>query len=205
MTAQELEQLIAASEVVVLDIRLGRAYTEGHVRGAMSAPFSQRGWAQSVAAWMREEAPSQSLMLFGDNTVLAKSAAQALEGEGLAVKDVWDEGMGPWIDAGLPVVRVDNITVDVLKNELPEWSVIDVREPYEHRSGVIPGALKIPLGQLTHKADELDRNRRYAIVCASGNRSQSAAAFLADQGYQVANVVGGMSLWLGGGHPVERG
>ncbi len=205
MTVEELEALINSSEAVLLDIRLGRAYTEGHVRGAVSAPFTQRGWGPSVAAWMRREAPSHAVILFGDNAILTRSAAQALESQGIAVEAAWDQGLGPWIETGYPVVRVDNITVDVLHSELGQWAVIDVREPYEHRGGVIPGALKMPLGQLPQRVQELDPNQRYAIVCASGNRSQSAAAWLAEQGFEVANVVGGMSLWLGARHPVERG
>lgn len=204
MTAQELQSLMDSADAVVLDIRLARAYTEGHVRGAISAPFSQRGWAASVAAWMRREAPAQSVILFGDNAIVGNSASQALQSQGVVVKAVWDSGLGSWIEAGLPVVRVDHITVDALRSQLGEWAVIDVREPYEHRSGIIPGALKMPLGELTQRVEELDPNQRYAIICASGNRSQSAAAWLADQGFQVANVVGGMSLWLGGRHPVER-
>jgi rhodanese-related sulfurtransferase len=60
------------------------------------------------------------------------------------------------------------------------------------------------MGELMERVKELDPSQRYAVVCASGSRSQSAAAWLAEQGYQVANLVGGMSLWIGGGHPVER-
>ncbi|PSR22163.1 MAG: sulfurtransferase [Sulfobacillus acidophilus] len=205
MTVQELHSLVDSSNAVLLDIRLGRAYAEGHIRGAVSAPFSQRGWARSVAAWMRREAPSYAVILFGDNQIVTQSAAQALKAEGIVIEAVWDQGLGPWREIGLPVVRVDNITVDVLRTELETWAVIDVREPYEHRSGVIPGALKVPLAQLPQRMQELDPNQRYAVICATGSRSQSAAAWLAEQGFQVANVVGGMSLWLGGRHPVERG
>lgn len=204
MSIQELQQLVESDRTLVLDLRLGRAYSEGHLKGAVSAPFSQRGWGNQVAAWLRQQAPDYQVVLFGDNPVIVDSAKDALVSQGIEPSAVWSQGLAPWQEAGLPVIRVDNITVDALHQELSNWAVIDVREPYEHRSGVIPGALKIPLGQLPDHVSQLDPSRRYAIVCASGNRSQSAAAFMAEQGLEVANVVGGMSLWLGSGHPVER-
>lgn len=204
MTANELQDLIQSANAIVLDIRLGRAFMDAHIPGAISAPYSQRGWSTSVANWMRQMGADQPIVLFGDNKVIAESAEKALTAENLAVKASWDGGMAPWKAAGLPVVSVANITVDDLHQDLAQWQVIDVREPYELRSGIIPGALPIPMGELPQRVNELARDKSYALVCASGSRSQSAAAWMAEQGYQVANVVGGMSLWLGSGRPTER-
>lgn len=204
MTATELHDFMESSHAIVLDIRLGRAFTEAHVPGALSAPFSQRGWGTQVATWVRQEAAGKPLVLFGDNKVITASASKALEAENLEVSAVWDQGLDPWRSMDLPLVSVESITIDALHGELPTWKVIDVREPYEHRTGIIPGAITIPMGQLADRAGELDKDQRYAIVCASGNRSQSAAAWMAEEGYRVANVVGGMSLWLGAGHPVVQ-
>jgi rhodanese-related sulfurtransferase len=35
------------------------------------------------------------------------------------------------------------------------------------------------------------------VVCHSGNRSQAVSAYLGKQGYQVTNVMGGMSTYRG--------
>jgi rhodanese-related sulfurtransferase len=96
------------------------------------------------------------------------------------------------------------LTVDELAQNLENYIVVDVREPYELRSGIIPGAISIPMGQLQQRIAELDKSRAHAIVCASGSRSASVAAWLSQQGFNVANVVGGMSLWMGARHPVQR-
>jgi glyoxylase-like metal-dependent hydrolase (beta-lactamase superfamily II)/rhodanese-related sulfurtransferase len=48
--------------------------------------------------------------------------------------------------------------------------VVDMREPWEYRQGHIPGAVLIPLGQLSARVNELDPER-LAVICASGNRS----------------------------------
>ena len=204
MTAEELKAWLDDSKMhVLIDLRLGRAYTTGHVPGALSAPYRQHGWAEMVADWAKHQNPSVELGLFGDNAVIIQAASDALQALGIAPAAAFDGGLGAWQGAGYPVVAVRDLTVDELASSLGEWTVIDVREPYELRSGVIPGAQSIPMGSLEQHAATLPKERQYAMVCASGSRSQSAAAYLAEQGYRVANVVGGMSLWLGAGHPTE--
>lgn len=202
-TPQELWAAIESGAVTLLDIRPPQAYTQGHVPSAVSTPFSRVGWGQAVASFLQGR--TSALALFADSDFLAQSAEQALAQANVPVSAVYRGGVADWQSAGLPLVSVQALTVDDLNDHLAEWTVIDVREPYEWRSGVVPGALRVPLGSLPDKVAEFDRGKPYALVCASGNRSQQAAAFLADQGFKTANVVGGMSLWLGGGHPVEPG
>lgn len=81
------------------------------------------------------------------------------------------------------------------KNE--DVNIIDVREDVEWTSGHIPQAKHIPLGQLMQRLDELDQNKEYIMVCAGGNRSSLACEFLSEKGYNVTNLVGGMSRWRG--------
>ena len=42
-----------------------------------------------------------------------------------------------------------------------------------------------------------DKNQPYYLICQMGSRSAQACAFLSQQGYQVTNVLGGTSGWLG--------
>ena len=67
--------------------------------------------------------------------------------------------------------------------------VLDVREPWEFRTGHVPNAKLIPLGQLQARVGELDPETPIAVICQSGNRSQTAAALLAQKGFkQIFNV-----------------
>jgi rhodanese-related sulfurtransferase len=84
----------------------------------------------------------------------------------------------------------------------PDAVVLDVREAAELAEGRIAGSIHIPLGQLPARAFELDRNRPVIAVCRSGGRSSQASQFLATQGYDVANLDGGMTQWSNEGHPV---
>ncbi len=87
-----------------------------------------------------------------------------------------------------------------------EVMVVDVREPNEYAQGHIAGSLLIPLGQLSHRVEELgNKEREIIMVCRSGNRSSYAAEYLAGQGFnKIANLSGGMVAWLRAGMPVER-
>lgn len=77
-----------------------------------------------------------------------------------------------------------------------EAVLLDVREASELAEGWIAGSTHIPLGQLPARAFELDRSRPVITVCRSGGRSSQAAHFLAAQGYDVANLDGGMTRWI---------
>jgi rhodanese-related sulfurtransferase len=83
--------------------------------------------------------------------------------------------------------------------------VIDVREPSEYVEGHVPGARLMPLGQLSSHVGDLPRNVPVYVVCASGNRSLTAAGFLAAAGVDAWSVAGGTGAWIRSGHPVTRG
>jgi rhodanese-related sulfurtransferase len=82
-----------------------------------------------------------------------------------------------------------------------EAVLLDVREASELADGRIAGSTHIPLGQLPARAAELNRARPVITVCRSGGRSAQAAQFLADQGYDVADLDGGMTQWVAEGRP----
>jgi rhodanese-related sulfurtransferase len=80
--------------------------------------------------------------------------------------------------------------------------LLDVREPHEWQAGHAPKARHIPLGHLTRRRPELPAGRPILVVCRSGNRSRRAAALLARDGRQVANLAGGMRAWARAGLPL---
>ena len=82
--------------------------------------------------------------------------------------------------------------------------VIDVRQPEEFRLGHIAGAKLIPLGELRRRMKELPQAREIVCVCASGNRSNSAAKALAKEGYTVFDMQGGMLAWRRAKLPVQK-
>ncbi|WEK55493.1 MAG: rhodanese-like domain-containing protein [Candidatus Cohnella colombiensis] len=78
-----------------------------------------------------------------------------------------------------------------------KFNILDVREQEEWDSGHIPNATHIPLGQLEHRYSELNAAEEIVVVCRSGKRSEKACEILSAKGYNVINMIGGMSEWPG--------
>lgn len=83
--------------------------------------------------------------------------------------------------------------------------VIDVREPDEYASGHVPGAWLMPLRALAHRLGEVPRGERVYVICATGNRSLSAADALVRAGIDAVSVAGGTGGWRRAGQPVTLG
>ena len=78
--------------------------------------------------------------------------------------------------------------------------VIDIRQPAELSSGVIPGAEALPMHTIPLRINELPQDETLIMVCRSGARSAQACMFLQQQGYdKVYNLRGGMIAWAGSG------
>ena len=73
--------------------------------------------------------------------------------------------------------------------------LLDVRDPEEFRAWSIAGAVNVPLAELARRIDELPSDRELVSICASGNRSATAAELLSRAGFSVANLSGGMAAW----------
>ncbi len=83
--------------------------------------------------------------------------------------------------------------------------VIDVREPYEYLSGHVPGARLIPLDAVPQRAGELPKGEPVYVICASGNRSRTAALWLGTFGIDALSVAGGTGAWMSAGFPTVIG
>lgn len=121
------------------------------------------------------------------------------------------DSLATWQAMGLPVTAGDvrDIEPQELSDLLASGNgdrplVVDVRESWEYAQGHVPGAKLISLGDLSRRLKELDPAQPVAVICASGSRSQSAAALLGQQGFEtVYNVVGGTFNWMQHGLPLE--
>ena len=74
-----------------------------------------------------------------------------------------------------------------------QW--IDVRYMSEYQYDKLPGAVNIPLSEIRNAFGALDIDMEYIVYCQSGRRSSAAAFLLAQRGYHVYVLEGG--LWGG--------
>lgn len=81
---------------------------------------------------------------------------------------------------------------------LGKINLIDIREPYEYKSGHVPNAKNIPMNKVLESAEKyLDKEKEYHIICQSGGRSTRTCGILASKGYKVINVSGGTGGYRG--------
>ena len=76
--------------------------------------------------------------------------------------------------------------------------LVDVREPFEKDIADLPdyGQVRIPVGELMARTDELDPGEAIVLYCRSGARSAWAVQQLQQKGYgSVLNLRGGILGW----------
>lgn len=94
----------------------------------------------------------------------------------------------------IPEVTPREIADRIAKGD--DFTLLDVREPYEWNIAKLPGAQLIPLGKLATEMSTLDPEREIVIYCRSGRRSLDAAYRLRAAGFQhVSNLAGGILRW----------
>ncbi|HVK05598.1 MAG TPA: rhodanese-like domain-containing protein [Armatimonadaceae bacterium] len=80
----------------------------------------------------------------------------------------------------------------------PAVFLLDVRTPREYVCHRIPGAVLIPIQELSCRLPELDPARPTICICEHGVRSEAAAELLIHHDFaDVANMRGGMVRWRG--------
>lgn len=85
--------------------------------------------------------------------------------------------------------------------------LLDVRTPDEYAEGHIAGAKNIDIYDddfISQATESLDKSKPVAVYCRSGKRSAEAARRLAERGYKVTNLEGGIIAWTTHNKPVEK-
>ena len=191
---------------LVIDGRSSATFGAGHIPGAYNMQLSSSEFEQRVG-WVT---PLDMPMILVTNSADdAQRAIHLLAFLGLdqRVKGFVEGGMEAWAKAGLPVSKLEQMSVQTLYQKLQSngHQVLDVRETSEWDEGHVEQAhymnfkvIRNRISELTLTADD-----HIAIVCGTGKRSSTAGSILLMNGYQhVYNVTGGMSAWRQAGYPM---
>lgn len=176
---------------VLVDVRPFVDYAAGHLPGSISVPASTDdavyvGW---TLPW------GERLVLIGSTDDVA-SVRTHLQRIG------WDAVVG-YIDPGtLPeLVDVPLPTADVVTfaafDPAAAGAVIDVRDPVEHRDGIIEGAIPVHLADFAADPDRYVGEGHVTIHCESGYRASIAAGFAEAAGARVAVVIDDLRNYRG--------
>ena len=95
---------------------------------------------------------------------------------------------------------IRQLSVRELKQRLDQgtnnFTLLDVREPWERNICALPGATTIPMREIPTRAEELPKDQEIVVVCHHGVRSQQVASYLARLGFnQLNNLTGGIDAW----------
>ena len=85
--------------------------------------------------------------------------------------------------------------VELSNINLNEYIIIDVRSKREFREGHLPGAINVPLSEISKNIENYINNKQNKILvcCEYGVRSQKAIAIIERLGYtKVYNLKGGL-------------
>jgi rhodanese-related sulfurtransferase/DNA-binding transcriptional ArsR family regulator len=85
--------------------------------------------------------------------------------------------------------------------------VLDVRPAEEYRAGHIPGAVSIPVEELTHRIDELPEETEIVVYCRGEYcvLAHDAVRLLTDRGRRAIRLNDGMLEWRLAELPVDAG
>lgn len=104
----------------------------------------------------------------------------------------------------VPSADTGSVTVAELRRLLDEAGrevlLIDVREPFEHALGAIPGSELVPRGELTagELKQRVQHNPNVVLYCKSGVRSRRALERLRSEGLtHLRSLEGGFDAWSG--------
>jgi len=78
-----------------------------------------------------------------------------------------------------------------------QFTLLDVREPWEFETARIEGAKLMPMGDVPSRAhQELDPDEPIVVVCHHGVRSLNVTHWLRQQGFEKAQSMrGGIDAW----------
>ena len=104
--------------------------------------------------------------------------------------------------------RVNNVSVKEFEKDLDTAMVqlLDVRKSEEYKAGHLKGAFQadwLDKKEFEERIQYLDKSKPVFVYCLVGGRSGAAASYLAQKGFNVVNMEGGISAWKKENKPVE--
>ena len=94
-----------------------------------------------------------------------------------------------------------------INNGIADFIILDVRSKADYAEKHICGALSLPHGRITRKRiGRFPDNALFVVYCwgPGCNGSTKAALKLAQLGYAVKEMIGGIEYWKREGYPLER-
>jgi hydroxyacylglutathione hydrolase len=195
LDSPKLPELLAR-RALVIDTRPADEYAAGHIDGTINLPLNA-----SFVNWAGWLIDSDEFYLIVD----AATASARLGELARSLALIGIDRISGYFDAATVsgTRTIAQIGARDLASRLQAVTVVDVRGATEWATGHLPGAMHIPLGYLTDRANEIPKGRPVVVQCQSGSRSSIAASVLDRLGVaNVMNLSGGITGWAAAGLPI---
>ncbi|MCE1198899.1 MAG: FAD-dependent oxidoreductase [Marinilabiliales bacterium] len=212
LTVGELDAFVAGKHPVFIDVRDVFAFQKSHIKGALHMPL------EFIGQQLQSIPSDRPVIVYDETGKKGHQALRILKGAGFA--DVTNlSGGHTSLQRQARTVGFRHLQIDLLplesKSVLEESEkaaekqsgqktdpnaplIVDVRTPEEFRSGAYPGAINIPLDDLTSRLADLgsEIDREIVVYCASGARSAYAQRILVQLGYENVQNGGGLGMMM---------
>lgn len=217
VSAEKLNELLARKSggVTVVDVRGDYEFKKGHIGAAVNVPLA------SVNTYGFAKKKTLVLYCGGVDCSLSNKAAKILTDRGYKDVRVLTGGLPAWERKGFPVIpaaptvsataiKAPGVVAKIAAAELfkasPEtYMVIDVRPNLEFGAGHIKGSFNIPFEGLPGNIPGSAKGKKLIVYDRLPARSAKAGGVLAENGFTVFELTGGLAIWAALGYPMEAG
>ena len=93
--------------------------------------------------------------------------------------------------------RTDKLSIEEARVAIAggEADALDIREEEDWSKAHVPGAIHIPMNQLSSGLDELDSDRRLIVFAGDEDSGREAVSALRERGFDAAIAEGGIKEW----------
>ncbi|HUE70435.1 MAG TPA: rhodanese-like domain-containing protein [Pirellulaceae bacterium] len=202
LSAREFQKSAAAKGAQIIDARQMLAFGGGHISGALN--IGLRAELSIWAGWVLD--PERPLFLVLPKDTDLPEVQQLLGRVGYTTFGGFLlNGIEGWVNAGLPLETLPQMTVHEVNEARDDLQVLDVRSPEEWEEGHVPGAVYIFLPEVEKKSSRLAKEKPVAVYCDSGYRASLGASLLRRAGFaEVRNVPGSWKAWTAAELPVQK-
>ncbi|MBP1639450.1 MAG: CoA-disulfide reductase [Bacteroidetes bacterium] len=212
VTAAQLDAFVANQQPLFIDVRDVFAFEKSHVEGALHIPL------ELLPQQLPAVSSDQLILVYDETGKKGHQALRTLKGAGFS--NVVNLSGGHTSlqrqarTVGFQQLHLDLLPIEDKATEKAEEKpiekatnqpvdnhstlIVDVRTPEEFRTGAYPGAINIPLDEVTMRSNEFgdQTDREIIVYCASGGRSAYAQKILMQLGYTNVTNGGGLSTMM---------
>lgn len=190
LSPEEFEQLVEATDALMLDTRTPADYALGHIPQSINIGI-KGDFAPWVGAVLGDV--KQQLMLITDEGAEEEVVTRLARVGFDQVLGYLKGGISAWKDAGKQTDTVKRITASQFEHEfkLNESMVIDVRRETEYAASHVDEAYSKPLAYINEWVGNIDPKKHFYLHCAGGYRSMIAASILKARGFHHFSEIDG--------------